>query len=107
MKGKKLLTILCLVASAVTMSTFAHNESVGSEGKSFYQIFTEAYCEENPYNCKFDGSIVGVSVDDFLKQLYKEVDNAFANNGFTDVQFEYCRNRARCYRVVDNEEMKY
>ena len=73
---------------------------------SFYEKFTQDYCVKNPYNCKFDGSVVGVSVDDFLKQLYKEVDNAFASYGFTDVQFEYCRNERRCYRVVDNEEIK-
>ena len=82
------------------------NCPVGSEGKGFYQIFTEAYCEENPYDCKFDGSIVSYKVDVFLNKLYIEVDKAFANNGFTNVQFEYCRDRGRCYRVVDNEEME-
>tara|TARA_B110000438_G_scaffold80638_1_gene80581 strand:+ start:586 stop:1656 length:1071 start_codon:yes stop_codon:yes gene_type:complete len=78
----------------------------GSEGKEFYQIFTEVYCEETPYSCKFDGSIVSYKVDEFLRRLYIEVDKAFANNGFTDVQFEYCRDGARCHRVVDNEEME-
>jgi len=77
-----------------------------SHETSFYQIFIEAYCEENPYNCKFDGSIVPYKVDEFLSKLYIEVDKAFASNGFTDVQFEYCRNRAKCYRVIDNEELK-
>ncbi len=90
----------------VVSNSWAYNESVGSEDKSFYQIFTEAYCEEDPYNCKFDGSIVSYKVNDFLKQLYMEVDSAFASSGFTDVQFEYCRNESRCYRVIDNEEVK-
>ena len=47
-----------------------------------------------------------MAVDDFLKQLYKEVDSAFASSGFTDVQFEYCKKEERCYRVIDNEEVK-
>ena len=77
-----------------------------SDDLSYYQQYTNLYCQENPYNCKFDGSIVGVAVDDFLKQLYKEVDREFANAGYTDVQFEYCINERRCYRVIDNEEVK-
>ena len=77
-----------------------------SDELSYYQQYTNLYCQENPYNCRFDGSIVGVAVDDFLKQFYKEVDREFANANYTDVQFEYCITQRRCYRVIDNEEIK-
>jgi len=77
-----------------------------SDELSYYQQYTNLYCQENPYNCKFDGSIVGVAVDDFLKQFYKEVDREFANAGYTDVQFEYCIRERRCYRVIDGENIE-
>ena len=93
---KKLLSTICIFISL----------SINAEDINFYNKFTQEYCANNPYNCKFDGSIVGVAVDDFLKKLYKEVDSAFASSGFTDVQFEYCKNERRCYRVIDNEEVK-
>ena len=59
---------------------------------NFYQHFTNDYCLNNPYSCKFDGSINSYSVNDFLSKLYTEVDLAFAKKGFTSVQFEYCKN---------------
>jgi len=101
-----LSTLLILFAGCAANTVFAINESVGSYIENFYQKFNKDYCVNNPYNCRFDGSIVGVAVDDFLKQLYKEVDSAFASSGFTDVQFEYCKKEERCYRVIDNEEVK-
>lgn len=98
--------LLILFAGGISFSAFANDESIDSKSENFYQKFTKDYCVINPYNCRSDGSIVGVAVDDFLKQLYKKVDNAFASSGFTDVQFEYCKKEERCYRVIDNEEVK-
>ena len=106
MKLSLTLSLLLLFAGGIAIPVFANNGSVGPESENFYQKFNQDYCVNNPYNCRFDGSIVGVAVDDFLKQLYKKVDNAFASSGFTDVQFEYCKKEERCYRVIDNEEVK-
>ena len=85
--------------------------NINSDELSFYQNFKSEYCVANPYNCKSDGSVVSYSVNDFLKTLYREVDNTFHVYGYTAVQFEYCESHRKnnCYRVIDDEDydLKY
>ena len=62
--------------------------------ESFFKDFQKNYCINNEYNCKFDGSVSGYSIDDFLGQKYKFVELFFAENNFESAIFENCGSRA-------------
>lgn len=61
--------------------------------EKFFSDFQKNYCLNNEYNCKFDGSVSGYSVDDFLSQKYKFVELFFAENNFDSAVFEQCGSR--------------
>ena len=82
---------LILLVLLLTNQLFASNESSAELNDNFFKSTQATYCENNPYNCLFDGSVSGYSANDYIKFRYFFIDKYFYSIGFESAVFELCR----------------
>jgi len=82
---------LTLLALLLTSQLFASDESPAEFNDNFFKSIQATYCENNPYNCLFDGSVSGYSANDYIKFRYFYIDKYFYSIGFESAVFELCR----------------
>ena len=82
---------LIALAFLLTNQLFASNESPAELNDNFFKSTQATYCENNPYNCLFDGSVSRYSANDYIKFRYFFIDKYFYSIGFESAIFELCR----------------
>ena len=95
----KLLTaIIMLIGSFCGPLHSYSNEPTNYKDFTFYENTKKHFCDKNPYDCKFDGSIDNYAMDKFIQEFYSKLESMMFEKGFTESNFGFCKRHAnKCY----------
>jgi hypothetical protein len=83
---KTILLTLVLMLSTLSLSSENFTDK-------FFSNYQSEYCENNQYNCLFDGSVSSYSAGDYIKQKYRFIELYFVKQNFESAAFEACGSR--------------
>jgi len=83
---KTILLTLVLMLSTLSLSSENFTDK-------FFSNYQSEYCENNQYNCLFDGSVSSYSAGDYIKQKYRFIELYFVKQNFESAAFEECCSR--------------